>query len=936
MQNFIKLGLLILFNILMFHNLNAQYLPYFKNYNFSEHNIGNQNWDVSIAENGKVYVANNKGLLEFDGLVWNFKELPNKTIIRSVFTHKNIIYTGSYQEFGYWQHNSKGELCYTSLSEHIQKDISTDEEFWQISLYKNIIVFKSFSNIYLCYPDHTIKKINLDSTLINCSVVNNQLYLATLNKGVYVFKEEQKTFVWAFGNEILNNNNIISINKYNDNNLLIVTALKGCFLYDGDVVKSTEFAINNIIKEHQLNKFLKLKDGRCVFGTIKNGVYLTNNEGDIISHISKENGLINNTILGQAVSYKDQLWLALDNGLAFVDFSSDVHFFNDVSGKLATVYDVIDYEGTIYIGSNTGLFYIDKQSKLQFVKGTQGQVWSLKEVDGNLLCGHNNGTFLVKNKQVTLISNYTGGFVVKKTPIDKGVYVQGTYGGLVKLTKNNKNKWIAKHLGSTTMPVENIVFEDTKTAWLAHAYKGVYKVTFDERYNTLTSIKDYKNKGICSDYNVRIHKIKNDICFETNNGWKKYEPLIDSIVPYDLINEHWGKNSYVISEEEAKQVFYKNEEHIISLRELSNHNDKIILNSNYYKGRLPVGEERISQLNDSIYALGLKDGFMLINANKPHNSHLYKPDFSQIIINKNTLVDLALHDNVEMNYNESVEIALSSPKSENFHFEYKFLNKNTSQWHKLDKNVLELNTLNQGNYNIVFRTVNYLGTSPEIVLNLKVLPPWYKGVVGYVLYAIILLLAVLVFVFLSKKRTERNQRILKIKMQKEHQKLLREKAFENEKKMIQIKNESLKNELKLKSKQLANTAIALIKKNESLQEVKNELEENKKSIDNKYLFNKLVKKVDRTIGNEDEWELFEYNFNQVHEDFFIKLKEKHPKLTQKDLKICAYIKMNLLSKEIAPLMNVTIRGLETHRYRLKRKLNLENDNSLSNYLKNFE
>jgi DNA-binding CsgD family transcriptional regulator len=97
-----------------------------------------------------------------------------------------------------------------------------------------------------------------------------------------------------------------------------------------------------------------------------------------------------------------------------------------------------------------------------------------------------------------------------------------------------------------------------------------------------------------------------------------------------------------------------------------------------------------------------------------------------------------------------------------------------------------------------------------------------------------------------------------------------------------------------------------------------------------------LKKVDNSIAHKDEWKIFEYNFNQVHEEFFFQLKKRFPDLTHKDLKICAYIKMNLTTKEIAPLLNISIRGVETHRYRLKRKLNLDNDNSLATYLRNFK
>ena len=189
---------------------------------------------------------------------------------------------------------------------------------------------------------------------------------------------------------------------------------------------------------------------------------------------------------------------------------------------------------------------------------------------------------------------------------------------------------------------------------------------------------------------------------------------------------------------------------------------------------------------------------------------------------------------------------------------------------------------------------------------------------------------------MHNRKVAKEQRVIKIKYQKEQQKLLREKTLENEKRIVQLKNESLHNEIKLKSKQLANNAMALVKKNETLQEIKKELMLNKDGFSNYYAFKKLVKKLDNSIVLKDEWEVFEENFTQVHDEFFEILKSRHSKLTPKDLKICAYIKMNLSSKEIAPLMNISVRGVETHRYRLKKKLDLENDISVVDYLLNIK
>jgi ATP/maltotriose-dependent transcriptional regulator MalT len=250
---------------------------------------------------------------------------------------------------------------------------------------------------------------------------------------------------------------------------------------------------------------------------------------------------------------------------------------------------------------------------------------------------------------------------------------------------------------------------------------------------------------------------------------------------------------------------------------------------------------------------------------------------------------------------------------------------------------LELSNLSNGEYELLFRTANNLGgKSPVKQLNLLVLTPWYKGTSAIVLLGMLIMVILTVSYFLHKRKVLKEQKLMQLKFDFEQGEFIKKKTIESEKEIIKLKTESLENEIKLKSKQLANTAMALVKKNEALQEIKKELLLHKNNFDNSYTFKRLQKRIDNTIGHEDEWEIFEYNFNQVHEEFFNQLKSKFPHLTHKDLKICAYIKMNLSNKEIAPLMNISTRGVETHRYRLKRKLQLENDISLGDYLLNFQ
>ncbi|TXD81427.1 transcriptional regulator [Subsaximicrobium wynnwilliamsii] len=910
----------------------AQYTPYFQNFDLSEYNAGNQNWGVSKAKDGKLYVANNKGLLEYDGLNWKLFTIPNKTTLRSVLAKDNKIYIGSYEEFGYFETDAKGKLNYTSLSQMLDGEQFLNEEFWQILAFEDTIIFRSFRNIYV-YKAGKITKIRPSSTVISCEVVDGEVYVATLKDGIY--KLEGSALVPFLDNAVLDGAKVVSIIKYAEG-LLIATDLSGNFLYNGSSLKAWNAPINAILKKYQLNALSTQKSGNLVFGTIQNGIYITNSDGSIVFHINHENGLINNTILSQYIDEDNQLWVGLDNGLAHVDLKSKSAFFNDVTGKLGAVYDVIDYKGRIYIGSNTGLYYLSSDGKLIFIENSQGQVWSLKIVDGDLLCGHNNGTYLVEGDQIELISAFTGGWVIKKVPEINDTYIQGTYSGLVRL-KKVKGEWEAKHLGKTTIPIRFLVFEDASTAWAAHAYKGLFKVKFSNTYDTITSIQNYENKGLSSTYNVRVHKIKNTICIKTNTGWQRYEPILDSIVPHDLLNKNFGKNSYIISDDEVNVLALKRGD-LIHLKPFDTENSSTTLESSHIKDRLIVGYENVSQLDNTHFGLNLNDGFMRIDKNLPRSVYqVYKPSIDGISVNG---APIAIPNDTPIeipNKNQSLLIELSSPKSHAHAFQYALTNVDPNHWYKIENGALELSNLGQGEYALAFRTVNESGTTSESTrLYITILPAWYRSNLGLLGFTLLAFLLILLFYVLHKRKILKEQLILKHQFEKDQEILLKDKTIENDKRIVELKNESLENELELKSKQLANTAMAIVKKNETLLELKDELLDHKSAFDNYYAYKKLIKKIDTSIGHEDEWAIFEHNSNQVHEAFFKQLVEKHPDLTPKDLKVCAYIKMDLSTKEIAPLLNISVRGVETQRYRLKQKLQLESEISLTDYLLNFK
>ncbi len=144
------------------------------------------------------------------------------------------------------------------------------------------------------------------------------------------------------------------------------------------------------------------------------------------------------------------------------------------------------------------------------------------------------------------------------------------------------------------------------------------------------------------------------------------------------------------------------------------------------------------------------------------------------------------------------------------------------------------------------------------------------------------------------------------------------------------------NILKNKHKELAMATMNVAQKNEKLIEIKEKLLELENLPDKeRRKIDLLLRMIDSEINDESYWEQFEQHFNALNDDFLNKLKKEHPDITHKDLKMCAFLRMNLSNKEIASLLNITLRGVEASRLRLRKKLNLPKDMPLNEYILRF-
>lgn len=898
-------------------------LPPISNFTSIDYEGGNQNWNIESA-NGHIYIGNNEGLLEFDGINWYLYTLPNKTIVRSVKVVGDRIYTGSYEEFGYWTRLKTGKLHYTSLRNKITEDQIVSQSIWGIYKTDTKIIFKSFGSIYI-YENDTVKVLNPDFILMAGFVLNNRFIVQGVNKGLVELIDNK--FVLLENTQPLKATSVQAITSLKNNELLIGTLQNGLYTYSNNNLKTWNNSFNNLLKEHQLNA-LKYLDGKVYAGTIKKGIYQYDLNNEKFRNLNIKNGLQNNTVLALTIDDSNILWAALDNGISAIPINYYLHYLNPYKEEIGAVYDMVKHGNEVYLATNTGI-YKTQENGIHFIKGSQGHTWSLNLIDNQIICGHNSGTFKIEDNQFLPISHKNGGYVFKLIPKQSNKFIQGNYTGLTVYTKNKSN-WEFKDVLNLNIPVKNIVFEKPHVAWVLHAYKGVFRIHFSENYEQVIKIEKQYNNEFSNIYDIKLFKIENDIAFYNNAKWYVFNPLENNIDDYKSLNKILGKdkNSIILNKEIENPIVFKTKKNTLFIRKnLQDSLSQIYIPKKYYNNKLVrgEGEQRAIIVNDSLIYLSLYDDVLVVNPEVQPNTPIKAPTFSRIFKKG---IPQELNSEIHLQKNDTLKIEISSQYLTNNTLEYSLEN---GYWNTTDGTII-LSGLPYGSVNLTIRSLlNFKEYSQENKVELYVDSPWYFGIWGGILLLVLLILIIFIITVINKYVLIKHKKYLDEQFKHKQEIHRKEEALKNEIKLNELQKRQHEIALNSKTKELANTAMEMSKKDELLENIKSELNFFQKEIISKAKYEKLIKTINKNINTSKDWELFETNFNKIHDSFFKNLLNNHETLTPKDLKLCAYLKMNLTTKEIAPLMSISPRGVEIHRYRLRKKLNIENNQNLNEF-----
>lgn len=925
-------------------------LPEIRNYRKSEYGAATQNWCADQDRNGNLYFANNNGLLQFDGSSWTLYPLPERPAVRSLKVGANgRIYVGGYNEFGYFAADGNGKLKYHSISARIARESRGSIDFiWKIHIIGDEVVFQAFTGIY-SYRSDRLRVVDAPERFQFSFSIEGQLFVQDMKNGLMRYKNGSLSVLP--GTTLLNNTEVWGVFEIGGDRLLVTTIDKGLFVYAGGSLKPWSTEANSFMLRNSCLGGASVGDRFIALNSVSDGIILVDHDGNIIQHINRKKGLQNNTILGSFVDSDENLWLALDNGIAFVNENSPFSFFG-FSYELSSVYASVIYDGRLYVATNRGVYVHDwsvpfRQDTFEPVAGTTGQAWSLAVIDGELVCGHNRGALVIKGNRVTRVIDSKGYWCFRKLPSRPDIMMGANYSGFG-IFEKTADGWKLRNQVAGFDKSTGVFEVDNRFVWFQKDGQ-LFQMQLSEDLNRFRTIKVYqslssKYKGIGG-----VQLIGGKLYFQVENHFYTYSRTKDAFIQDRYYTGLFSglPAARSIFEDGEGNLWYIHGESIGAFMRSGAGYTHVSEPFSNLRGELVANYENVYTSGPKNIFIGLAEGLVHYDPSLQRNFDsrptAYVRSFEsgeelRIFGNgphHNSEYDLSYGDN-------NVRFTFSSPiyeGRENVVFSYKLegFDGKWSPWSR--SSAKEYTNLHEGDYRMLVRVRNSFGiVSPTNALSFHVAPPWYRHPFAYVVYVILAFLAFYYIRIRISAHIRRNRYYETLEQRRlylEKEARIRQEQFELEKEIERLKNEKLRISLLTKDKELVNNSLQVVKKNKILNGIIQKI----KDIDAERLdegarsqISRIHKSITKEVSADKSWKDLEKHIRNVHFDFLKRLKEQFPTISPRELDLATYLLMNMSTKEIAEVMNISQGGVELARYRLRKKLGLTKKENLVGFL----
>ncbi len=910
------------------------FMPIILHYSSLDYNNGLQNWSCSQDAAGTMYFGNNDGILAYNGYSWQSAMLPSRGIVRSVFADGDRVYAGGYTDFGYFKRDAFGMLRYHSLWPHNYR--THDDEIWNIVKDGHgRIWFQSFS-AYFCYDGTRVRAFyNKDKKPLWFFSIGGTIYAQVINGALC--RLSQNGLVPIARREQFGNDNVMGLHPLGQGKLLVATATHGLYVWDGSNARQLVTTADPLLRHSIINRTIMLSPHTLVAGTIKGGVLaIDTRSGRCLWHYDKHNGLGNNTVLGLFADRSGNVWTALDNGLSVIHASLPIEVAR-LDG-IGMVYGMAMQGNLIYLATNQAVWQYDPlKASVTQVTGCEGQNWYVERFGGQVLAGNNLGMKNVKGTEAhdAGMSSMGSTALREYNLFGQRAIIEATY-TTFRIYREVDGHWkCAGDIKGFCAPVREFEIDSRGVIWATHMSKGMYQLELSRDLSRFTSVRYYASLGNGSEQAFHVMTADSRVVFAYGGALYTYDDIAHRIVPYSGCGKQ-GNNSAVTAAVVDKNTFWLlNADGYWLMRSTRQQcNAQFLIpgsifrqeTNTYGRAMYVDGRHTYFFLND---ALGRYD-----SARPMPSPAAYKPSIASATTrNRNNETRHLRTDRADrVDGNITVNVSFPNYNNDRLTFVYTLRHSGDSTTVISTEPTVTYSNLSYGNYKLHVAICDIAGKRLGVAAYAFAYPtPFYSTIWAWLIYIATLL--TLVF-FYTRWRTAKAVMRNKKKAERElmQQKM---KTLEQERIIAEQQQQLLKNELQMKGKDVASMALDMVAMKNSMESVREQLLEGMR---NGTLSSKNASKILQQLKDNDTemfWSTYHNNFDLIHKNFFRNLHMHFPDLTQNDMKICALLRLNLNTKDIAEFTHLSVRGVEGARYRLRKKLGLPSDKSLNDFLLEF-
>lgn len=922
---------------------------------------GSRTWDIKQDRRGIMYFANNEGMITFNGKQWKRYVLPNHTIARSLFIDvKDRIYIGGQGEFGYFEAGTEGDLSYTSLKNKVPQVYQGFSDVWNTVELGSSIFFRT-SHVIFEWSDGKIKVHRALQEWDFMGTAAGRLFAQDKKQGLLEYKEGR--WVSIATSSLFSGVKIAAIFEVKDGELRMVTQNNKSYRLQGSQL---ERLAESSYRDYYTPSAQKINDAEYVVATASKGYVVYRMNGELQQEIGAAEGLPNRNVSSIFVDQQKNIWLAVDNAISVISYGSAIRYFRPNLSNDVTGYSTLVFNNQLYMSSSNGVYRAPLSSTAKdhsfsagrftlIPESDRGEAWRLEVSNKELFLGHNRGLYKFEREQLRPLSSGVG--VWRVLPLSATYPVAhslvGTYFG-IDLLSYTDNQFTHRSLKGHFDSYRFLAQDELGNVWSSHPYRGIYRLKVDVAKGAYKAQLFTDKEGLPSAFQNYVFKLKNKVIFTTAEGIYTFDNQTQRFVPAPIYAAFKGMAVTFMQEDAEGNLWFTSGKKVGVARYMPQDGRYKITFFPEIEGLHTSGFENINPYDWNNIYIGAEKGVIHIN-DEQYRKEAHKPEVLIASVRNIGLSDTTLFNGYFL-YQENAkqeqgkaQIPHLASSFDSYRFEYaapsygvhayltysymlEGYDKKWSNWSKQTEK--DYTNLSSGTYTFKVKAKNNLDEESVVASYTFVIsPPWYKTIWAYFIY---LLLASCLFYFIrqaQQRAAAMQQRKFDARVAELHYIHQLEKD-KNEKEIVKLKNEHLEHEIQSKTKELASTSMQLMENSGALTRLRMELTKLDKGMETDDLkrITSLLKDVESNTSN---WDQFATHFDELNDGFLHRLKQKHSALSRNDLKVCAYLRLHFTSKQIAQLQNISVRGVEIHRYRLRKKLGIETEQSLNDYLSNI-